>query len=386
MVYTLAHLQEAMKMFHRSDKPYTRYEGTPKQICRYIVSRCWNGVYFQVSTGHFTAFYCRDFGMCAQSLCNLGYTREVRATLSWALDIFSHNKKITTTITKRAQAIDCFAFACDSLPFLLHALQVSGDKKLITKNKSFIEKQAVIYFEKVFDKNTHLVKEKGAFSSIKDHYVRKSSCYDNCMVGWLITTMQQLGYELPQAAKTKTEHSKAIDMRKQILTRFWTGTYFKDDLYSDVASSDAQFFPFYTKIFDAKKRDKKIWALANKKIDEQQLAYPFPIKYTKVRDKKKELFIPSLLVPNYEGTTLWIHLGLCYLTVLAQTDKRATAKHLDTYTKLVAKHKNFFELFNEDGTPYKSKYYQSDESMSWASIYLDLSQQIHQPKKEQRIP
>ena len=383
MVYTLAHIQEAFRMLRRSNTPYKVYSGTPNQICEQIIKNCWNGVYFQVSTGHFTAFYCRDFGMCAESLMNLGYKREVRATLKWALDIFSHNNKITTTITKRAQPIDCFEFGADSLPFFLHALKVSDDKQLIEKYRPFLEKQAIIYIDTVFDKRTNLVKEKGAFSSIKDHYVRKSSCYDNCMVGWLLKTMDELGYDAPI-------NVTARDMRKQIFTRFWNGKdqYFKDDLYSDVASSDAQFFPFYTKLFDAKKSksDKKLWQLAHKQIITQQLAYPFPIKYTKVRDKKKELKIPSLLAPNYEGTTLWIHLGLCYLEVLATVDKKETARHISTYTRLIEKNKNFLELFNEDGTPYKSKLYQADESMLWASMYLNLKNQLHIKKEQDQLP
>lgn len=370
MSYSIAHLKEASKMFLRAYTSYRRYEGKPKQICKQIVDQCWNGAYFQVSGGHFTSFYCRDFGMCAQSLVKLGYRKEVVQTLRWALGIFSKHDKITTTITKDGVPIDCFSFACDSLPFLLHAIKASGDAELVKDYGSFLEKQAIVYMHTVFDFDKKLVKVNGEFSSIKDHYVRKSSCYDNCMVGWLLKTMKELKLDLP------TSHFDAKDMRKQIISNFWTGKNFNDDLYCDIISSDAQFFPFYTGLFDAKHKDKKIWTLVLNAIQLEGLDKPFPIKYTAIRDKSKELFFPSLLAPNYEGTSVWVHLGLCYIQTVAVVDKKLAKKYINSYSKNVEKQQNFLEIFDVSGRPYRSLFYQADESMSWAAIYLDLQNSL----------
>lgn len=368
--YTIAHLKEGSKMFLRAYTSYRRYEGSPNKICEQIINQCWNGTYYQVSAGHFTSFYCRDFGMCAPSLIRLGKRQEVTQTLRWALAIFAKHNKITTTITKDQEPIDCFSFACDSLPFLLYALKSSGDKKLIEQYRPFLERQAIVYIHTVFDQHTWLVKENGEFSSIKDHYVRKSSCYDNCMVGWLLKTMQELKFDLPLQNFTSKQ------MRGQILKHFWTGKYFKDDIKTtNLVSSDAQFFPFYTGLFDVKKSnvDKKVWEHALKSIQEQKLDTPFPVKYTATRDKSKEIFFPSLLAPNYEGTSVWIHLGLCYIQTVAKCGNKPLAKdYLSKYTNVIERQQNFLEIFDETGKPYRSLFYQSDESMLWAAIYLDL--------------
>jgi len=365
-------------MLLRSHASIHNYIGSSQDICKQIIDKCWNGTYFQTSAGHFSAFYCRDFGMCAQSLINLGYEDQVKQTLTWALDIFSRHDKITTTITNDGEPIDVFSYGVDSLPFLLHALQIINDRALIEKYKPFLEKQTIFYFHTVFDKSKNLVKESGEFSSIKDNYVRKSSCYDNCMVGWLLSTLKKLKYDAPFQSRQSSQSRKinstpltAAYMRAQIKKNFWQGTFFKDDLYSDIASGDAQVFPFYTGLFNPTK-DKHMWILAKAAIEQQSLDVPFPLKYTATHDKGKELFLPSILAPNYEGTAIWLHLGLCYLTVLTHVDKKVAEKYLSRYARHIQEHQNFLEVFDEHANPYRTLFYQSDESMLWAAIYLDL--------------
>jgi hypothetical protein len=39
---------------------------------------------------------------------------------------------------------------------------------------------------------------------------------------------------------------------------------------------------------------------------------------------------------------------------------------------LIKEHKNFLEVFNRKGKPFKNPFYIADESMLWAAKYLDL--------------
>ena len=65
-------------------------------------------------------------------------------------------------------------------------------------------------------------------------------------------------------------------------------------------------------------------------------------------------------------------MGPLYIKLLNTIDEKQAKKHINTYTKLIEKHKNFLEVFNPDGTPFKSPFYYSDESMLWAANYLTL--------------
>ena len=53
------------------------------------------------------------------------------------------------------------------------------------------------------------------------------------------------------------------------------------------------------------------------------------------------------------------------------SDKKAK-DYKKKYKELIEKHHNFLELLNSDESPFKSKFYYSDESMLWAANYLTL--------------
>ena len=99
---------------------------------------------------------------------------------------------------------------------------------------------------------------------------------------------------------------------------------------------------------------------------------PFPLKYMRKKDIGRQIWLLRMMAPNYEGDTQWIHLGLCYMYVVAKHDKKLLKTYLKAYQKSIEKYRNFLEVFNANGTPYKSWLYYCDESMSWASMYLDL--------------
>ncbi|MFT4313472.1 MAG: hypothetical protein ACMXYA_03610, partial [Candidatus Woesearchaeota archaeon] len=127
-------------------------------------------------------------------------------------------------------------------------------------------------------------------------------------------------------------------------------------------------FPYYCGIITKK----DLFENSLRTIRSLELDKPFPIRYTKIRQKHKELRIPSFFAPNYEGTTVWIHLGLCFIQVVKKYKPLLAKEYLQQYTRMFQKEKNFLEVFTKDAKPYSSFFYTSDESMLWVSMYLYL--------------
>lgn len=340
-----------------------KYSGNSEKICAQIVKDCWNGTFFQVSTGHFSLFYMRDFGMCVEALLNLGYKKEVEKTLQFALCVYSRENRVTTTITKNGNAFDVFSYAPDSLAFLLYSLRVSKNKELVAIYRPFLELQISHFYNTVFDEKTGLVQKGRNFSSIKDHAKREITCYDSCCVAVVARETAALGLNNPFTGNGFS-YKKIQEKIKKV---FWTGDYFKESCHSVAVTGDANTFPYWFGIFTDKKMiQKSIVVIQKAKLDQ-----PFPLKYTSF--VPANFFFPlKLVAPNYEGNSVWMHLGLCYLDVVATVDTKLAKKYLALYKKNMEMHQNFLELFSSDGSVYKTPFYHADEGMVWAGKWLVL--------------
>jgi hypothetical protein len=347
---------EGLRMFGRAAGVrilgFHKYAGEAKQICEQIVNECWNGEYFQASTGHFAEFWTRDFGWCADSLLKLGYRKEVLKTLDYALEKFSRAGGIATTISPSGKPFNFPCFSPDSFPFLMHALNAANAKSLVKKHKTFLQAQAKRYESRVIDPETGLVCDK-KFSSMKDGFYRHCSCYDTCMVGMLAKELRTAGirHSLP-------------DAKKILMKQYWTGSYFLDDLSGkDYVAGDAQVFPFWTGVIT----DKKIMQKAFVSLQEAGLDHPFPLKYTSFR-LSPDVLPQKLFARNYEGNTIWAHMGLLYIQLLSQIDKSRASEDINSYKNLVENYKTFLEVYSPDGRkPYKTLFYACDEGMLWVA-------------------
>jgi hypothetical protein len=338
-----------------------KYKGHARQICRQIIEGCWNGRYFQTSTGHFNEFYMRDFGWCTHSLLNLGYRDKVIKTWDYALNIYQKHNKITTTIDPKARPLDIYRYSPDSLAFLMRSLRLAKAANLIKRYKPFLNNQINVYFSIVFDKNTGLVKKNKFFSSMKDHAVRNSSCYNNIMVAMLSNELNLLKLNNP---------FRKYNLKQTIKRHFWTGAYFLDDLSgSRHVAGDANIYPFWTGVFTEKDMLKSVVS----KIIEKKLDEPFPLKYSEKRTGKFTLW-EKIFVPNYEGNVIWVHMAPLYLELLKKVNKDRYNLLIHRYKQLIEKHKNYLEVFNQDKSPYKTLFYHADEGMLWAANFLDLIQ------------
>jgi len=354
-------------------EPIKRHRGEPNDICRQIIADCFDKKrgYFMVSRGHFQEFYMRDFGMCVEALLALGHADKVLLTLTYALSRFKKYNKVTTTINDDGHPVNFFAYPCDSLPFLIRTIRVIKQhtksnnlrvlENIIFDYREFLERQVDIYVAELFDFQTGMVKERKNCSSIRDHTHLNSSTYANSMAGMLSIELDLLGWPNPL-------HD--IPIGKKIYKHRWRNMYFRTDASNDITvTADANVFPFYCGVIKSNDMLRK----AIETMQRAKLDHPFPLKYAN-KNSWRGKNLAALLAPNYEGTAIWAHLGLCYLYVLDGFDDALLKKHLRQYFLNIKQWGNFLEVYQPDGKrPYKSVLYFCDADMLWASMYLHLA-------------
>lgn len=345
-----------LKSSERRINGIKKYEGSAGEVCRQVVNSCWNSNYFMTSNGNYQDFWSRDFGWCSEALCRHGWRSKVRKTLNYALSVFKQFNKVTTTINPKGVPFDYPVYAIDSLPWLVRALRNAKDNGLINNYSEFIEEEAEKVVKKIISPRTSLAKPYH-YSSIKDYAVRKSSTYDNVMIAMLKDDLDVLGLKNPLIK---------FNVKEAILKHLWTGEYFRNDLSDDAVSSDANIFPFITGVFTNKGMlDSSINSLLKAGLDK-----PVPIKFS-VRDVKTPTMY-YLFVRNYQGTTVWTHMGPLFIKLMKQINSGKANEYKKEYKGLIEKYGNYLEVLNSDLTPFQTKFYMSDESILWAVNYLDL--------------
>lgn len=377
----LAYIDPGFKMSGKSIQRkilgFKKYSGDFEEMSVKILDSCYrtskkypDHKYYSVSDGHFKQFYCRDFGMITEGLLKLNYNKQVFSTLNYALFVFKKHDKITTAISKDIP-VDYFTLAADSLPFLVRSIRLAlahGMQKAdLYPYFDFLQAQIDSYYSYVYDFKKGIVKIGLELSSSKDHYVRQSSCYDNSAAIGLAIELRKINVLLKKKAFSWPLIIK--DAKQGFITRFWNGKYFYDDLSKeDYVSSDANIMPFYWNIIT----DKEKMSSSMNEIISAGLDNFLPVQYTNFRDKGKELALPELFAPNYEGTSYWLHVGLCYLDVLKLVNKPRFEFNITNVKREMLKHQNFLEVFSDKCKPYSSWAYHCDESMSWIAGFVAL--------------
>ena len=356
------YISEGIRYFLRSTKRKLfgpkKYQGNARDICRAIIDDCWNGTYFRNSAGHYAEFWARDFGWCTEALLKLGYREKVLKTLEYALEKYSKRGVITSTISPRGNAFNFpDYYSPDSVAYLFRSLRLSNAKDLIKKHKSFLQKQAQIFYRTVIDPKTGMVRRKTNFSGMRDYAIRDSSCYDNTIAAMFSDELTKLRFKNPL---------KKHNIKAKIKKHFWTGKYFLDDRNSKHITGDANTFPFYFGLFGKDMMKKAFTSMQSATLDS-----PFPLKYMSGRAEEK-MIIYGLFVPNWEKDCIWAHMGLLYIQLLQSIDKKLAQKHKHTYTNIVEKYRTYYELYFPNTKPYKSLFYHADEGMLWAANLLTL--------------
>lgn len=357
------YLTESSRLFFTSLKSRAKpkkYLGSAKEICQQIVKDCWNGHFFQTSTTNFPQFWTRDFGWCCKALLQLGYKKEVHRTLRYALNRFQEYGRVTTTITPGGKPFDFPNMGVDSLPWLMHSIKIAGFPYLAYKK--FLKKEIKKFFEEVVDPLTGLVKPEKRFSSIKDFGVRKSSCYDNCMVALLAKDLKQMKLENPFGD---------YNYPTLIKQHFWSGKFFYDDLTKqEYVAGDAQVFPFALGII----QEEEMLVSAVKKIQEAGLDQPLPLKYTN-KEAKVNFIWQEFFLRGYERDMVWTHMGPLYISLLKKIEPELAERYKEGYSQMIEKYGNYLEVLSGEGNqvkPFRTPFYFCDQGMLWAANYLRL--------------
>ena len=332
----------------RKLRGWKRYPGDIPQICDGILNDCWNGRYYQASAGHFCQFYTRDFGIASPFL----EKEKSVATLRYALERFSKRGRVTTSITPSGRCFDFPVFAPDSLAFLFRALSVAKDKQLLNEYRGFLQEQIDKWCRIVLD-DDGFVRRNIHFSSMRDHSIRSSSCYDNSMALLLKEAARSCGF---RTGITLTA--------SKFIKEFWADDHFKDERDTDTSlSGDANVVPFWLGIID----NKKMARLALHCLDDAGMTLPVPLAYSPSKAASPKMIKAEMLVPNWEGDTRWMQLGLMYAAVAKKNDKQLFEKAKQAITNNIRKNQNILEVFTKEGKPYTSLFYHADEGMLWGA-------------------
>jgi hypothetical protein len=364
------YLTEGSRIFFtgvKSKFKLKEYVGDAPQICKQIVKECWNGKFFQVSTTNFPQFWCRDFGWCTQSLMKLGYEQEVRQTLKYALNRFQDAGKITTTITPAGKPYDFPTFAVDSIPWLIHSIKVS--KFYYGNYKEFLNQQIQKLFDTAVSLKTGLVKSDLHVSSMKDFAVRKSSCYDNCVLAMLTKDLVKMNGLL--------NPFKDYDYEELLLKHFWNyeqGYFYDDSTKQNYVAGDANLFPFALGIVnDADKLHSALEAIQAAGLD-----VPLPLKYTAGRSKVN-FIMQEVFMRDYESNTVWTHMGPLFIKLVKSANKWQGEIYQKKYTEMIEKLMCYPEVLTVQGEGeemevklFQTPFYTADRGMLWAANYLTL--------------
>ena len=366
------HLTEAYKMLSRRishfAKPVRKIQRSkePVEILNHIVRKCYNKKrgYFQTSAGHFSSIYIRDLSWSIKGLLNNGYKMEVVRTLHFILYNYRQAEKVTTTVTDRGNCFDFPAFAADSLPSLLRCLDELRDLYMVELYRDFIQEQLDLYFATVWSEEKNWFRAGSSHSSIRDHRLKDSSCYDICMVYMALDCAQNLGFQIKVGLK-----------KEKVLKGFMELYSLPDGGFSEYPggnlTGDSAVFPFWCKMVSgASEWQRSCEAMARLGLDS-----PAVLRYESYPAKTK-LRLYNLVAPNYQGTTIWMHIALLYLQIQKEYDASQFEVKFKPILASIVDYRTVIEVFEDSArlplTPYKSLLYLSDTDMLWAAIALDL--------------
>lgn len=289
----------------------------------------------------------------------------MKHTIEYALAKFKKHGEITVAITPKGKPFNFpNVYSIDSICYFIRSV-AKIDESIINREIKFFQQQIDQLYEKAIDPKTGLVREDKHFSSMRDHSVRSSSCYDNTMIAMLS--------DIIDGIKSLKNPFKELHIKDKIKEAFWTGKYFLNDTSGDTSvTGDSNTYPFWFRLFPDSMMKKAFVSL-----DEAGLTKPFPLKYVHIKGKHK-MIAEEFFVKDWEQDTVWSQMGMIYIDLLSRIDNKKAKRYLKIYGDKIKKHGTFIELYDRRGEPYMTKWYVSDEGLSWASIYLDLRRRLWQ--------
>jgi len=345
-----------------------RWPGDARAICAAVIERCWNGEYLAASGGHFRQFWTRDLGFSAGALVRLGQGERVVASLAWALETWKARRHhITTTVFGGRRPADVYAYGIDSLPLFLWALRLCGAGDLVARHGGWLRDEVRWFAEVAVDRRTGLARTDRDFSGHRDTVRRRGTCHAAVMVALLAREARLLDL-LPRPLGNGDPSARLVEA-------YWRGDHFADAPEGPgVVSGEANVWPFWTGVVD----DVAMLGAALGVLRRAGLDRPLPLRYVARREAAIEAWPTRLLLPDYQGTSVWTSLGAIYLQLEARVDPAAAARDAGAYVVLVEREGTFWEVLDGSGRPFRGRYglYHADEGMLWSAIFLDALEGI----------
>lgn len=364
-------ISEGLRIFKRNIRikfyGFEKVLGTDEEICKKIIDSCWNGKYFSTCPkGGNYAFYSRDFGMCCESLINLGYEDKVHKTLRYAMEIFKNNNGIYVSINPSGVPFNFpNMYSPDSTAYFFRSLRIAKAKSLILENKEFLNSEIKKFENIVIDQKKGIVKEEH-FSGMRDHVIVKRSCYDMIMSCMLLNEIEIINKMMKKDILDNT--LKKYSLKKNFIKYYWKG-YFKNSITDDSITGHCNIFPYKFNIIENRGMLKQ----SIRKIKNARLDKPFPLKYEST--SKQKFVWQEFFVKGWESDTIWTFLAMPYIDILSRIDKKKAKDHLNQY-KLLIEENGFVEVYDTNRRPYHSFFYSTETRMLWAAMYLDLKQKL----------
>jgi hypothetical protein len=345
-----------------------KYYGNDIKICQEIITECYNSKkdYFMASSGNYKVFYSRDFGWCIKSLINLGYINQVSNTLKYAIEKYHKYNNITVAISDNEIPFNFpKIYSPDSVAYFYRSLRIAKATNLITKYAGFLNNQLEIFELELLNNDGTLTDKH--FSGMRDHIKTKQLCYDMIMACMLCDEVDKINKLVGKNIITNV--LAKYDLKKKLIEKYWNGKYFIDSTVDNYCSGHANTYPYYLDIIT----DKNMLKSSIKSMQKNKLDNPIPLKYGYSNNTK---FIwQEIFAPDWEKNTSWVMLGMAYIDIVSKIDKKKAKKYLKKYSENIRKNKCFIEVYSNK-KPYQSLFFTSDDSMLWASIYLDLKQRL----------
>jgi hypothetical protein len=350
----------------RHARGHTHHPGDATAIIRACIEACWNGRTFTASPGHFDMFWTRDLGFSTPALVRIGEGERVRASLAYAIDVWTRRgSHVTTTINYGDRPADVFAYGVDSLPLLLAALRAAAAGELVQRHRAWLEREVAWFVERVVDPSTGLVRSDRTYSAHRDTVVNRSNAYGNTMVALLAKTLAETGWlDSPLERHFDGDHARLLR------EHFWDGDRFRDGLADRTVSGEANVWPFFTGVVS----DVHMLASSLAYLDANGFCHPYPLRYETIRHPAREVWFTRHVLPDYQGTTVWTSLGAIYLQLLRSIDPGAAAREIDRYRAWIERDGTYWEVLDGRGRPWISprRLFIGEEGMLWSAIFLDL--------------
>jgi hypothetical protein len=357
----------------RAVRGHTRRPGSAAEIVEAGIDATWNGRSFTASPGHFNTFWVRDMCFSAPALARLGgrHAERLNASLAWALRGWDERRRhITTTFHAFDHPADVYEYGVDSLPLFVGALRAANATELVDRHRAWLEQEIAHFVDRVVDPVSGLVRSDRKYSAHRDTVTNRSNAYGNSMVALLAKTLgetkEQFGLPNP-LARFFPDGDWAALLRRH----FWMPEHgwFRDAIGGDATTGEANVWPFWTGV----ERSVNRLSAALAALDREGYSSPYPLRYETARQPQREVWLTRLLLPDYQGSSVWTSLGAMYLSLLARVDALRSERETSRYTEWIERDGTYWEVLDERGRCWVGRHrlMVGEESMLWGAIFLD---------------